>query len=196
MINGHQQQASGPSHAAASNALGFVFRAWATSVEVLLHKRVGDRYLGVQAAAVLLLIPIYCLFWPGYDLQPMMGFLVVYLCGVAIARSDVLSRKRNEVRIHSFYSGFPRCMNGKTKMTEVQCKRFFEPLYTASIGLGLYALGEQPLGVYLMIAGACMFITVSMSLMEFEQRAAAMNDQVIEQELLAERFREMRGDRF
>jgi hypothetical protein len=196
MSNGQQQQSSGPSHAATMNALGFVFRTWATSVEVLLHKRVGDRYLGLQAAAVLLLIPIYAMFWPGYDLRPLMWFLPVYLGGVAIARLDVLTGKRNGLRIHSFYSGYPRCMNRKTKMTELQCKRYFEPLYVASIGLGLYLLGEQPLGVYFMIAGACLFISVSMAQLQFEQRAKAMNDQVIEQEYVAERFREMRGDQY
>jgi hypothetical protein len=61
MLTGQQrqQQSSGPSYAATMNGLGFVARSFATSVEVLFHKRVGDRYLGLQAAAVLLLIPIY-----------------------------------------------------------------------------------------------------------------------------------------
>jgi hypothetical protein len=178
------------------NALGFVVRTWATSVEVLLHKRVGDRYLGLQAAAVLLLIPIYSMFWQGYNVGPLMWFLLVYLGAVAVARLNVVTRKRNGIRIHSFYTGFPRCMNKRTKMTELRCKQYFEPLYVASAGLGLYLLGEQPLGAYLMIAGACLYISVTMAAIQFDQRAAAMNDQVIEQEYVAERFREMRGGQF
>jgi hypothetical protein len=198
MINGHQQQhqSSGPSHAATMNAFGVLARIFATSVEVLFHKQVGDRYLGLNAAAVLLLIPIYSVFWPGHDLRPLMGFLLVYLGAVAIARLDVVKRKRNGMRIHSLYSGYPRYMNGRTKLTELQCKQYFEPLITAIAGAGLYVQGEQPLGAYLMIAGACLFISVTMAQLQFEQRAKAMNDQVIEQEFVADRFREMRGDQF
>lgn len=198
MFNGQQQQqqSSGPSHAATMNALGFVARAWATSIEVLFHKRVGDRYLGLNAAAVLLLIPIYSLFWQGYDLRPLMWFLVVYLGAVVVARLGVVARKRNGVRIHSFYSGYPRFMNDRTKFSEVQFKKCLEPIVSAVFGAGLYVQGEQPLGAYLMIAGACLFITVSMAELQFNQRAMALNDQVIEQEYVAERFREMRGGQF
>jgi hypothetical protein len=197
MSIGQQQQSSGPSHAATMNAAGFLARTCATSVEVMLHKRLGDRYLGLNAAAVLLLIPMYSLFWPGYDLRPLMWFLLVYLAAVVIARLDILTRNRNGTRIHRFYSGFPRCMSSRSKISELHCKRYVEPLLTALAGLGLYHLqGERPLGVYLMIAAACLFISVTISEIQFEQRAAAMNDQVIEQEYVAERFREMQGNRF
>lgn len=191
-----QQQVSGPSPAAAMNVLGLLIRTWATSVEVLLHKRFGDRYFGVQAAAVLLLIPIYSLFWQGHDVLPLMCFMLVYLGAVMVARLDIVSRKRNGARIHSFYGGFPWYINARTKLSELQCKKYFEPLYVAAAGLGLYLLGEQPLGVYFVIAGACLFLSVAISDLEFERRAAAMNDQVIEQEYVAERFREMHDGRF
>jgi len=191
-----QQQFSGPSHAATMNALGFVARTWATSIEVFFHKRVGDRYLGLNAAAVLLLIPIYSLFWQGYDLRPLMWFLMVYLGAVVIARLGVVTRKRGGVRIHSFYSGYPRFMNGRSKLSEVQWKKCVEPFVSAFFGAGLYVQGERPLGAYLMIAGACLFISVAIAELQFQQRATAMNDQVIEQEYVAERFREMRGNGF
>lgn len=194
MSSGQQHQPpSGPSQAATMNAVGFVVRTWATSVEVLLHKRVGERYLGLQAAAVLLLIPCYCLFWRGYDLQPLMCFFVVYLCGVGVARADVLSRKRSGMPIHSFYTGYPRLRRARCKLSEVKFKKLFEPLITAGFGFGLYLLGEEPLGMYILIAGVCMFLSVAMSEMQFETRAAALRDQVIEQQYVAERFREMQG---
>ncbi len=191
-----QQQSSGPSYAATMNGLGLAIRTCATSVEVLFHKRVGDRYLGVQAAAVLLLIPIYSLFWPGYDLRPLMWFLVVYLGAVVIARLGVVTRKRGGVRIHSFSSGVPRFMNGGSKLSEVQWKKCVEPFVSVFFGAGLYVQGEHPLGAYLMISGACLYISVAMAELQFRHRAMAMNDQVIEQEYIAERFREMRGNSF
>ncbi len=187
-----QQQSSGPSYAATMNVLGLAVRTAATSLEVFFHKRVGDRYLGLNAAAVLLLIPIYSLFWQGYDLRPLMWFLVAYLGAVVIARLGVVTRKRNGVRIHSFYSGYPRFMNGRSKLSEVQWKKCVEPFVSGFFGAGLYVQGERPLGAYLMIAGACLFISVAMAELQFHHRAMALNDQVIEQEYVAERFREMR----
>jgi hypothetical protein len=85
-------------------------------------------------------------------------------------------------------------MKARSKLSEVQFKRYIEPVLAASTGLTLCMMGERPLGVYLIIAGVCLFISVSMSELQFEQRAAAMNDQVIEQQYVAERFREMQGN--
>jgi hypothetical protein len=196
MLNGqaNQQPSSRTNAAGAMNAGGLVIHTWATSVQVFLHKNVGDRFLGIHAAAVLLLVPVYGAFWQGYDLRPLMWFLPVYLGAVTVARLGIASRRHDGTRIHSFYTGFPRCMKARSKLSEVQFKRYIEPVLAASTGLTLCMMGERPLGVYLIIAGVCLFISVSMSELQFEQRAAAMNDQVIEQQYVAERFREMQGN--
>ena len=195
MLNGQQrqQECSGPNPTGTMNAIGWLIHTWATSVQVFLHKNVGDRFLGIHAAAVLLLVPVYGAFWQGYDLRPLMWFLPVYLGAVAVARLGIVRRRFNGTRIHSFYTGFPRCMKPRSKLSEAQFKRYVEPVLAASTGLTFCMMGERPLGVYLIIAGVCVFLSASMSEIQFEQRATAMNDQVIEQQYVAERFREMQG---
>ncbi len=192
----HQQPSSGPNVAGMANAIGFLVHTWAASVEVFLRKDFGDRFLGIHAAAVLLLVPVFGVFWEGYDVRPLFWFVPVYLGAVAVARLGMAWRKRKGIHIHSFYSGFPRCMKAHSRVSEVQFKRYFEPILAASTGVTFCIMGEQPLGVFLMIAGASVYLSVTMSELQFAQRAAAMNDQVIEQQYVAERFREMQGHGF
>ena len=51
------------SNAGASDARGtmnlamLIIQAYATSVEVFLHRHLGERYLGLQAVGVLVLVP-------------------------------------------------------------------------------------------------------------------------------------------
>src|ERR1700759_4854793 len=84
--------------------------ACAASVEVFLHRRFGERYLGVQAAAVLLLIPGYCLGWQGYNVQPMFLLWIAYLLMCLAHRvGGLIARWRGE-RGHSYYTGWPHAM--------------------------------------------------------------------------------------
>ena len=77
------------------NSMGvglFICRSFAVSIEVFLHKEMGERYLGLQAAAVLLFVPLFSLFWPGFDLRPLMLFLLAYLVMCFFSRVGSLSR--------------------------------------------------------------------------------------------------------
>ncbi len=85
----------------------FLVNTWAVSIEVFLHKGIGSRYLGFQAAAVLGLIPIYSLFWEGYDIEPLMLFLVAYVLALLARRLS-----KQQYSGHSFYCGFPRLLTG------------------------------------------------------------------------------------
>ena len=53
-----QPSGQGMSVRGGMNLAMFIVRTWATSLEVVLHHGTGERYLGWQAAAVLLLVPI------------------------------------------------------------------------------------------------------------------------------------------
>lgn len=166
--------------------------SWATSLEVFLHKGMGHRYHGLQAAAVLLLVPFYSLAWSEYDLRPLMCFLGAYVVMCLVTRVDGLLRRSRGMQQHSFYSGWPRLMGQKCRIDEVAFKRFVEPVFALLAGYGLRQI-DPPLGTYLMIGGVCMFLTVSAGQTVERARAVDMNDAVIEQEWIAERFREMRG---
>ena len=124
-------RASSPTGA---NWLLFVFRAWATSIEVFLHRGFGERYVGAQGAAVLLLVPVYCLCCEGYDLGPMMYFLVAYLAMCIVARLGVVARRRRGEYGHSQYTGRPLIMWLLPGWDEVKVKANAEPLLIIVIG--------------------------------------------------------------
>lgn len=78
-MQGNNNQTGADDRTAGLNVLGFVIDAWATSLQVFLHCRFGERFFGPQAPAVLLLIPIYMVGWPHDDLRPMLLYLPAYL---------------------------------------------------------------------------------------------------------------------
>lgn len=193
MPRGQPQPSESP-FASARNSLNFglsVSRIWATSLEVFLHSGLGHRYLGVQALAVLLLIPIYTMFWQGYDIRPLVWFLMAYLAMCFVNRIGNLARSGE--RQHSYYTGWPRLIGRTSKLSELVVKRFIEPALALAIGFILRVNVNAPLGTYLMIGAGCLFVSVSASEMEDQTNLDDLHDRVIEQETIAERFRDMRG---
>jgi hypothetical protein len=173
----------------------FICRVLAVSVEVFLHKGMGERYLGLQAAAVLLLVPVYSLFWPGYDLRPLMLFLPAYLVMCFVARAGIAARLKRGEHCHSHYTGWPHGIKPGTKCSELTAKRVVEPAIVMMAGFLLRQF-NPPLGTYLMFAAAGLLISVSASDAEQRTRSLDINDAVIDQEQVADRFREMRSERW
>jgi hypothetical protein len=169
---------------------------WAISLQAFLHRRFGERYLGLQAASVLVLIPFYTMLWPHDDLRPMMLYLLAYLFMCLMARLGMaLRRLRGESPIHSRYNGYPFLMWLMPGFSEVTVKTFVEPLLAFFGGVFMLPL-NKPLGFYWM-AGAAMLLHQSGSITAREkERATDMHDSALEQEELAERFRGMRGESF
>jgi hypothetical protein len=176
------------------NVFLFVCHAWATSVEVFLHRAPGSRYLGLQAAAVLLLVPLNVLFWKHHDIRGLLWFIPVYLMMCIFARIGMLLRWRRGEFCHSYYSGWPRIMGSKAKCSELTFKRFFEPVLVLAVGYLFYEFGQEPLGAYLMWAAVCLFISVNASAHFHHLQAIDLRDSIIYQERLAERFRKLRGE--
>lgn len=173
----------------------FFCRSLAASVEVFLHRGIGERYLGWQAAAVLVIVPLFGLGWEGYDQGPMMLFLMAFLFMCFCARISSIVRRVRGRPGHTFYTGWPRIMSDRAKWSEMTIKRFVEPLIVLCIGF-LFLLVSPPLGAYLMTAAVGLFMSVSAIDLEDRTRALDMHDAVIHQEVVAERFRDMRGERW
>ncbi len=74
-------------------------------------------------------------------------------------------------------------------------KQYVEPAFLLVAGV-LVAPLSPSLALYLMIAGGCVYTTVSFTENSQNSRVSMMHDLVLEQETIAERFREMRGDLF
>lgn len=193
--SGHK---NGPSQNSPVDALNIVLlflRAWATSLEVFLHRDFGARYLGLQAAMVIVLIPLYCTACAGEDIRPMFGLLAAYFAMCVVNRLSSLGRNAQVAANHSFYTGYPRLMRVLPWLSEMTVKKFAEPLLVFVAGVFVCAVSPA-LGVYL-ILGAFALMGSVMAVEDAQRlRAVEMNDAVIEQQIVAERFRDLRGDRF
>lgn len=195
-MNMNQQQP--PSHGEQFRSmvgwLTFVSSALAVSVEVFLHRSrtIGERYLGLQAAAVILIVPFYTLFWEGYDVMPLMRFLGMFLVMCFLARVGVAARRRQGgSQEHSRYTGYPRICGVFRRLDERRAKTIVEPMLVFLAGV--FAMSaSQPLGGYLMLASVGLLFSVNLNVGYECVRALDMHDASIDQRQLAERFREMR----
>lgn len=177
------------------NVLLFVIRALATSVEVFLHRDMGPRYLGFNAIAVLVFIPVYCAFWEGYNLEPMMWFLVAYVVMLLVTRLSVIRQRfRGEVG-HSFYNGFPRLLTPKARVDEVSFKRHHEPIFVGLMGLFVSVI-NPPLGWFWMFGAAALILKGFISDQTNEVRVMDLRDAMIEQQILSDKFRSRNPNRF
>jgi hypothetical protein len=178
-----------------ANLVLWVIRVWALSLEMFLHRNLGVRYMGFQAGLALLLMSLYSVFWPGYDLRAFSWFMFLYLAMWIKARfENAAARRRGEV-YHSRYTGWPSVVGPKAKFSEITAKRYVEPGFILAFGLMLRELlGEQPLGTYLIMGAVCLFLSVQLGSVVEGVRQMDLSDAVIEQEFTAERFRETRGE--
>lgn len=173
--------------------LVFLARTLAVSVEVFLHRSetFGERYLDLQAAAALLLI----FFWPAFcepvhDPLPMLVFLGLYLLACLTVRIAVHRRiRRGGPQQHSRYTGTPALMKRFRRTPEIKVKCVVEPIVVFLVGSVLLGF-SPPLGGYLMVASAGLFVSTSLAENCDRKRNRDLNDAYIEQTRIAERFRD------
>lgn len=174
----------------------FIAGALATSVEVFLHRRFGERYLGFQAAVVLLIVPFYSLFWEGRDPTPLLQFLVAYVVMCALARIGIMARlRRGGAQEHSRYNGYPRLMAITRRISERTFKLVVEPLLVFFVGVFTMPTSE-PLGSYLMLAALGLLISTQLTAGYQRIRALDMYDAYMNHNEVAQGFRDMRGERW
>jgi len=175
----------------------FLARALAVSVEVFLHRPAsfGERYVGLQGGAALLLI----FFWPAfcepiYDLEPMFIFLLVYVGMCLVVRARIHGRARSgEPEPHSRYNGTPRLMRFTGRMDEIKVKCMVEPAFTFLVG-GLFGELSPPLGGYLMVAAGGLLLSNGLAESYERRRARDMQDAYLDQRRFVDRCRDPRGD--
>lgn len=172
------------------NFLVFVFQCAAVSVEVFLHRRFGERYIGLQGVLAIVLMLFFSLFFPGHDLHPLVWFLGAYLAMCLCARIGVFYRRFKGEHYHSFYTGSPTIRHFFPGWKETTVKRFVEPFFVFAIGFALIDY-NRPLGAYLIFAAIGLFFTVNLTCMHEHAQALDMHDAVIAQTQVADRVREM-----
>jgi hypothetical protein len=130
---------------------------WAASVEVMLRHSFGQRYLGLQAAAVLLWIPIYISLWGDPSALPLLTYLLFYIVVLLIHRSHGLVRWHRGEREHSCYSGRPHVMKLFRGIDELPVKTLVEPGIVLGVGSLLCGLAEG-FGAYFLGAAFCLAV--------------------------------------
>lgn len=195
----HQQPLPGSRKMEFQNGVSiFVFlcRALALSVEVFLHRleSFGERYIGLQAGAAVLLMLFFPICCEGQSAEPLLFFLACFLFMCICVRARVhLRRKRGGSQPHTLYTGTPRLMRVFRRMPEEKVKGIVEPLLTFLVGA--LALGlSQTLGCYLILASLGLLVSTNLTLGYERKRALDMHDAFIEQRGASERFRDLRGE--
>jgi len=174
------------------NIVEVAISGWALSMEVWLRHGFGSRYIGIQGAVVIPLMFFYSMLWEGHDIRPLYFFLLCYLGLVAYRRAEMAMRVRRGERNHSRYSGTPALMG---KRSEIAVKKYVEPAFTFFVGI-LICQFNIPLGVYVFLGGIMLLLTIQSTERWVRMRVREMNDAVFDQEVISERFRDLRGDDF
>jgi hypothetical protein len=162
-------------------------------VETILHRNFGPRHFGVPAAAAILLIPFWSVFWPHDDCRPLLGFLLAYLVMCLFARLGIFWRGLRGRHAHSRYNGTPRICRLLPRLDEVQIKLYVEPVLVFLAGVLLLAI-TPPLGSFLMFSAFGLFASVAMVEAYQRQRTMDLHDAYLDQHAFADSFRRVRQD--
>ena len=171
-------------------------RSCAITMEVFLRRGMGSRYMDFQAALAVPLIIVFANLWPQHDVRPMYWFLFAYLYACACHRAKHLTRmwRRQPETGHSYYTGTPILARNFPRQSEMTIKRVIEPGFLFIVGAVICQI-NVPLGAYLMLGATSLLIINGLSDTLEKVRAQDLNDSLIEQQGVAERFRDMRGER-
>ena len=190
----YQSQQAGSERGGIAGALPLlIIRALACSLEVFLHKSAsfGERYLGAQAAAAVVIMFFSPVFAPRQNPTDLWCFLAVYLVLCGVARTAIFARRRRgELGPHSYYTGSPRAFG---RLSERTVKGVIEP--AMAWGASMLLTEASPLlAGYLGVAGFALLIKVQLSLAAERRQVIDMHDAYMEQRRTAEEWRAMHRD--
>ena len=182
-----------PSSGQVLNVLALAIRGWALTLEVFLHHSFGSRYIGPEGAVALGVMFLYTLCWPPQMMDMFLLYTLSFLGLCMFHRFVMVATTLHGERQHSRYSGKPWLYLSNQWISELTFKRWLEPLLALAFGMYL-AKSNPPLGVYLALGSGCLFIPANESTIWERQRLRELNDAMIEQRYLAQRFRDLNGD--
>ena len=177
-----------------ANVLVFIARVLASPVEVILRRRFGSKYFSFPTVGALFAVPMWMLFYPREDPKAIWVFWGLFLVMQARARLESVRMVAKGDIVHTRYNGQPRLSSILKRTSELKIKAVIEPLLVFLAGVFLCSV-SLPLGSYLMVAAFCLGLNHSIMSSVERARALEMNDALIEQEVLAERFRDIQNDR-
>lgn len=168
--------------------------------EVFLHKGMGRRNLGLNAAfAVCQMIAFICLFGfyfvngpeqgqPYYDPTPLCFYLLFFMFGLVGARFTIWRRERRGEIEHSRYNGFPHLLPQRLARFERSFKLIVEPTLVLILGLKVWNW-NMPLGFYLCFNAFCLCWGTLVNWRCEGRRSLDMRDAMIEQRMHAQSLR-------
>lgn len=177
----------------AAYVLAFASRVMACPIEVILRRQFGSRYFGMATLVALFAVPMWTLFWPEADPRGITALWLVFLVMQLRARIESAFRVARGETIHTRYNGWPRLASLFKHLPEKKLKAVIEPALVLVVGV-FFMQGNPPLGSYLIVAGICHALNTALIESVERSRALQMNDALIEQQQLGERFRKMRDD--
>ncbi len=173
------------------NFLFLMCQSVGVTCEIFLHRGFGRRWPGVCGMYGLVVLVLFPLFWPPAEAGPLLCLLGAYIAACVLARICALCSGGNGA--HSRYSGNPRIARLLPFLSESTIKRLIEPMLVFSIGVAMLGV-NQPLGVYLILAAWGLFISTNVAEVWARSRAQDLQDAVMEQRDIAERFRRSNGN--
>ncbi len=176
-----------------SALLLFVCDCLAFPVVIFLRRDFGRRYIGLQGLGVL--APLFWpIFMPQDDPRGMLVFFVLILIACLLNRIGGLFRRKTIAEIHSRYSGTPYLQAVLRNWNEITIKQIGEPLFVLAMAAFVESVSLQ-LTVYLIVAAFALAISVAADQAAEHRRVEDLHDAYLEQQALAEQFREKLNQR-
>jgi hypothetical protein len=173
----------------AAELIDGISRSICLTIEVFLHRGFGSRYVGCGFMGVVVIF-IFAMLFPPLDVFPLYCYMMAYGVLWLIATVSMLIRCwGGRDKVHSKYTGRPYLWRLLPNWKEVNVKQL-EAFAVIVLGYGVHHL-SRPLGDYLMIAASIVFLRGYNMALQQRTRAIELNDMVIEERLVADRFHDM-----
>lgn len=172
----------------ASNLIFLPVIIWSMSLELVLRKDFGRRYIDWWLLPAALWPAIFALLFVEHA-DPRWGSWAFWLTiglGV-IHKSSAFGRDRTGNRLHSQYDGYPH-LCAVFGVDEAKCKQKWETLFCCAVAFCLLMVNES---LSLFVVGGSVAMRAKRAFIEHVQneRVADLHDAYVEQQNLAERFR-------
>lgn len=186
-MQNEQQSSNSLTFSDSANWVFTIAHVWSLPWELLLRKNFGWRYIDIYVLVAMIWPPLFaCLLFPQYDPRWSLWMFWGLLALTIYHRLAQLRNRWKGVVLHSQYPGYP--IFCRPSWDEMWFKRQREPLLI--LCLSFLSIGISP-SLFLFSMGSFFAVIVKRLMCEFyqEQRAADMQDAIIEQQSLAEQFR-------